>query len=622
MAAAPRPGERIEDFLERYRKQDLLRFVAVGSVDDGKSTLIGRLLYETGSVFDDQLEAVRRASQGRGAGPIDFSLLTDGLVAEREQGITIDVAYRYFATERRKFILADTPGHVQYTRNMVTGASTADVAIVLVDARLGVLPQSRRHATICSMLGIEHLLVAVNKMDLVGYDRQVYERICAQFSEVAERLRFESVTFVPTSALQGDNVVGPSRHTPWYDGPSVLSFLETVRVERDVESEPMRLPVQMVLRPHLDYRGYAGRLASGIVRPGDEVVVLPSGQRSRVAGIDGWEGELPEAFAPQSVVVRLADELDVSRGDMIVAAEAPPLVQRRFEADIVWMDERPLDPRKTYLLKHTTQWVRAQVEHVEHKLDMDTLQPVAAERLEMNDVGRVRLLCHRALYFEPYERNRALGAFVLVDSLTHRTAAGGMIRPLGAERPSFEELLREARAGSALRPGTQVSPAERRERMGQVGAAVWLTGLPGSGRWLLAFALERRLFDLGKTVTVLDPRGEDLRSIVSAAKACTEAGLVTICAFPSYLRSERARVRERLGEHRLLEVYVNTDPALCRERRPEAQPERFEPPEHPDVTVALDHVRLDQAVETLVRALARLDRRAAGEPSVEQELPG
>ncbi len=619
MATGPKPGETIEQFLERYRRQDLLRFVAVGSVDDGKSTLIGRILYETGSVFEDQLDAVRRASIGRGAGPIDFSLLTDGLVAEREQGITIDVAYRYFSTERRKFILADTPGHVQYTRNMVTGASTADVAIVLVDARLGVLPQSRRHATIVSMLGIRHLLVAVNKMDLVGYDRQVYERIVEQFRQAAEKLRFEHIQFVPTSALQGDNVIGPSRHTPWYEGPSVLGFLETIEVTRSVAEEPMRLPVQTVLRPHLDYRGYAGRLASGVVRPGDEVVVLPSGQRSRIASVDGWDGPLEQAFAPQSVVVRLQDEIDVSRGDTIAEAERPPLVARRFEADLVWMDERPLDPRKTYLLKHTSQWVRAQVERVHHKLDMERLDPVEADSLQMNDVGRVTVRCHRALYFEPYERNRALGAFVLVDSLTHHTAAGGMIRPpRSAQR--FEEMLREARAGSALRPGTQVSPSERRERMGQTGAAVWLTGLPGSGRWLLAFALERRLFDLGKAVTVLDPRGEDLRTIMSSARACTEAGLVTICAFPSYLRAERKQVRERLGEHRLLEVYVNTDPALCRERRPEAQPERFEPPEHPDLTLAMDHVRLDVAVETVIRALARLDRRAAGEPSAEREV--
>ncbi len=621
MPAGPEPNEPIEQFLQRYRRQDLLRFVAVGSVDDGKSTLIGRLLYETGSVFEDQLDAVRRASIGRGAGPIDFSLLTDGLVAEREQGITIDVAYRYFSTDRRKFILADTPGHVQYTRNMVTGASTADVAIVLIDARLGVLPQSRRHATIVSMLGIRHLLVAVNKMDLVGYDRQVYERIVAQFREAADKLRFDRVQFVPTSALQGDNVVGPSRHTPWYQGPSVLQFLETVQVRRDVSGEPMRLPVQTVLRPHLDYRGYAGRLASGVVRAGDEVLVLPSGQRSRIASVDGWEGPLPEAFAPQSIVVRLKDELDVSRGDMIVEAARPPFVARRFEADIVWMDERPLDLRKTYLLKHGTQWVRAQVERLQHKLDMERLEATEADSLHTNDVGRATVRCHRALFFEPYERSRALGAFILVDSLTHHTAAAGMIRPPEGATRRFEELLREARAGSALRPGTQVSPAERRERMGQTGAAVWLTGLPGSGRWLLAFALERRLFDLGKTVTVLDPREEDLRSIVSAVKACTEAGLVAICAFPSYLRAERQQVRDRLGEHRLLEVYVNTDPALCRERRPDAQPEHFEPPEHPDLTIALDHVRLDEAVETVVRALARLDRRAAGEPSVEQEVP-
>ena len=592
----------IGGYLERYRGKELLRFVAVGSVDDGKSTLIGRLLHDTGMVYEDQLDAVKRATAIEGE-EIDFSLFTDGLAAEREQGITIDVAYRYFTTAKRKFIIADTPGHVQYTRNMVTGASTADVALILIDARLGVLPQSRRHAHIANLLGIPHLAVCVNKMDLVGYDRGVFERIRESFEEMAQELSFRSIGFFPVSALKGSNIVGPSDHTPWYEGPSVLEYLETVPVDRE-ENDALRFPVQYVVRPNLDYRGFAGQIVGGSLSRGDSVMVLPSGKTSAVKAIDTFDGSLDSASAPQSVVVRLEDEVDVSRGDMLVHPEARPRVGRTFEADVVWMAERALDPQKTYVLKHTTQEVRVQIDRVVSKLDLEKLEQVAAEALSLNDIGRVRLSAHRALYYDPYEVNRSTGAFILIDSLTNGTVGAGMITANDdSSTQKLDAAMAELRAGSGLTPRTQVSPVERGERMGHRGVTVWLVGLPGSGRWPLAYALERRLFDLGRTATVLDPTGEDLRSMVSAAKACTDAGLTTICAFPSHSQADRAYLRERIGANRVLLVYVNTSEALCRERRPDARFDGFDPPRKADLTLALDQLRLDRAVDSLIEAV-------------------
>jgi bifunctional enzyme CysN/CysC len=603
----------IEGYLERYQNKELLRFVAVGSVDDGKSTLIGRLLHDTGSIPEDQLVAMRRASKG---GALDLSLATDGLTAEREQGITIDVAYRYFATEKRKFIIADTPGHIQYTRNMVTGASTANVAIILIDARYGVLEQSRRHGFIGSLLGIPHLAVCVNKMDLVGYDPQVFARIGEDFRAFAKSLGAESaggdelgykdIAFFPVSALEGVNVVRRGgAETPWYDGPTLLEYLERVPVSADRNLESFRFPVQYVVRPNLDYRGFAGEVVSGVVKKDDPIVVLPSGKKSRVRSIDTFDGPLEEAFTPQSVVLRLEDEIDISRGDMLVRAEDLPEVDRRFDAFVVWMHEKPLDPQKSYLLKHTTQHVRAQLEHVHFKKDMKTLEDVAAPALELNDVAKVRIACHKPIYFDPYVQNRSTGSFILIDSLTNATVAAGMI--VGDERAKkdLDAALKELRAGSGLAAKTQVSPAERKERMGQKGATVWLTGLPGSGRWPLAYALERRLFDLSRAATVIDPTDEDLRSMISAAKACTDAGLVTICAFPSAAQTTRETLRARIGKERVAMIYVNTAEALCRERRPDADFSGFEPPLHPDLTLALDKTSIDEAVETIIALLEK-----------------
>ena len=594
-------------YLEKYEHKELLRFVAVGSVDDGKSTLIGRLLHDTGMVYEDQLAAVRKASDMEG-GDIDFSLLTDGLRAEREQGITIDVAYRYFSTDRRKFIIADTPGHIQYTRNMVTGASTANVGLILIDARLGVLQQSRRHAYIASLLGIPHLAVCVNKMDLVNYDEHVFESIRKNFTEFASDLSFKDVTFFPISALKGDNIVEKSERTPWYDGPDILRYLETVEISEDHNVHDFRFPVQTVLRPNLDYRGFAGKVVSGSIQVGDEIVALPSGKRSTVSSVDIAGEPVGSAICPQSVTLRLADEIDISRGDMIVKADNLPRVNRMVDAHVVWMSERPLDPEKSYLLKHTTQTVRAQVDRLHHKVDMDSLEPVQADTLELNDIGQITLKCTNALFMDGYQDNRETGAFILIDSATNNTVAAGMIQRSASQRQALDDLVKEARAGSALNPRTQVSPTERFDRLGQRGATIWLTGLPGSGRWPLAYALERALFDAGRTATVVDPTGQDFHSMVAACKATTDAGLVTICAFPSYSQTDRRALRDRIGAQRVLHVYVNTDVELCRERRPNASHEGFEPPETPDLTLALDRMRLSEAVRLIQDRLEKGER--------------
>jgi len=497
----------------------LLRFVAVGSVDDGKSTLIGRMLYDTGMVYEDHLAQIRKASTQEGM-DIDLSLLTDGLTAEREQGITIDVAYRYFTTDKRKFIIADTPGHVQYTRNMVTGASTANVAIILIDARLGVLQQSRRHAFIASLLGIPHLAVCVNKMDLVGYDRARFDEISAEFKAFTKDLAFKDVTFFPISALKGVNCVNRGEETPWYEGPTVLEFLETVPITEDRNLSHFRFPVQMVLRPNLDYRGFAGQVASGVVKPGDEIMVLPSGKKSRVKAIDVMDGTLAEAFAPQSVVLRLEDEVDVSRGDMIVHANDVPRVARSFEAHLVWLHEQPLDPGKSYLLKHTSHATRVEIESVEFRVDMDTLAEVKTETLALNDIGRVRLTTHKAIFCDPYAENRSTGSFILIDSITNNTVGAGLVAS-DAKPQDLAKALDEAMSGLGGPLKSQVSARERLSRFGQAGAVLALVGGDDHKRLALAYALERRLFDEGKSGSVLV---EDLRG----AHAVAAAGLIAI----------------------------------------------------------------------------------------------
>lgn len=567
----PPADHHVSELLELHQQKELLRLVVVGSVDDGKSTLIGRLLHDTHGVYEDQLSAVRRASSQAGM-EIDFSLFTDGLKAEREQGITIDVAYRYCATDQRKFIVADTPGHVQYTRNMATGASTANVGLILIDARLGVLQQSRRHAYIASLLGIPHLAVAVNKMDLRGYDRGVFEEIRRDFQHFAKQLAFKDVRFVPVSALEGDNIVAPSDRMPWYDGPTVLSYLETVPISSDRNLENFRFPVQYVLRPHLEYRGYAGEIASGEVRKGDPIVVLPSKRRTRVASIDTFEGSLTSAAAPQSVAITLEDEVDVSRGDMLVRPDDVPRSDTRFQATLVWMHEKSLDLDKSYLLKHTSHLVRVEVERVESRTNLDTLEAEPTETLGLNDIGKVRLRCHRPLYFDAYADNRRTGAFILIDSLHNGTLAAGVIEASSAPDPSQD--LRPSGAHS------QVSPREREERLGQRGGTVLINGPPGAGKSELAYAIERQLYDQGRVALVVDPAdvgssGDEevaahpervSSTAVEIARRGAEVGWIVLLPFAAPTLEERTACRARLRDHACLSIDV-TAPLDARRQR-------------------------------------------------------
>ncbi len=495
-----------QDVLEHLRlhqAKELLRFTAVGSVDDGKSTLIGRLLHDTSQVYEDQLSAVRKATTKRGDVELDYSLFTDGLKAEREQGITIDVAYRYFTTEKRKFIIADTPGHVQYTRNMATGASTANLAIVLIDARLGVLPQSRRHAFIASLLGIPHLAVCINKMDLVDFDQAVFEAIRKEFSSFVTELGFRDTVFIPVSAKHGDNVVNPSTRAAWYSGPTLLTHLESVVIAHDIDHSSLRLPVQYVLRPNLDYRGFAGTLSSGTIKPGDEITVLPSGKTSRVTHVDAFEGPLEQATAPMSITVRIADEVDISRGDMLVHSHDRPRVTRQFDAMLVWMSAKPLDPGRGYLLKHTTQTVRAEVASVTHLIDLETLARVPAERFELNDIGRVSLKTRKPLFVDPYTTNRGTGAFILIEALSNDTVAAGMIVDTSDTAPGATD--------DASEQESWVTSAERRARLKQSGAVVWLEGKADARRFL-AKTLERAAFDEQRLAVVLDSSDQAAQS--------------------------------------------------------------------------------------------------------------
>ncbi len=487
---------------------------------------------------------------------------------------------------------------------MVTGASTADVGVILIDARLGVLEQSRRHAYIASLLGIPHLLVAVNKMDLVGYEQARFLALEREFRAFCAGLSFKDVTFVPVSALLGENVVQRGQSMPWYGGPTVLGFLEQVPIAEDKNLADFRYPVQYVLRPNLNYRGFAGQIASGVIKKGDQVMVLPSGKTSRVKAIDTFSGERAEAFAPESVTLRLEHEIDCSRGDMIVKRDNRPLVGRSFQAHVVWLHERALDPQKSYFLKHTSQSIRMQVQAVEHKVDLTTLQQVPASTLELNEIGLLSITTHRPIYYDPYAHNRATGAFVIIDSLNNATVGAGMIAGEPREQ-DLEEVRHEVRAGSGLVNKTQVSPRERRERLGQTGVTVWLSGLPGSGKVNVAYVLERKLFDLGHSAHVLAPEGHPLPAIAVASKALTDASLIAICALPSKTREERASVQRRVGAERFLEVFIDTDLALCRERRPDADFDGFERPDAPALALSMNDAGVERAVDRIIELLAQ-----------------
>jgi len=525
-AGRPSLEARTADWLAATAQTELLRFTTAGSVDDGKSTLIGRLLYDSKGVYEDQLASVRKATTNLTTGGLDLSLLTDGLRAEREQGITIDVAYRYFSTPRRKFIIADTPGHEQYTRNMATGASTANLAIVLIDARYGVLPQSRRHAYIAALVGIPHLVVAVNKMDLMDFREDVFTAIRDEFQAFANELELADMQFIPISALDGDNVVRRSQRTPWYQGPALLEHLETVPLARDQNLKDMRFPVQYVIRPDLDFRGFAGEVASGVIRRGDTVAVLPSGRASRVKSIVTWDGELEEAFAPMSVTVCLEDEIDISRGDMLVHPDNQPHAGRRFEATVVWMNARPLQPNHPYLLKHSTQTAQARIREIRYRVDINTLAHQPVGQLQLNEIAVVSVETQRALFFDPYRKNRATGAFILIDPITNETLGAGMIE----------------QAVAAGAPKGRVTASERATARGHAAFAVCLQ----PGQHELAYTLERLLFDHGCVVQVIE-KPENLRQSVLTSYA---GGLIAILVPAD--TADLDTVRAALPPHRVV----------------------------------------------------------------------
>jgi bifunctional enzyme CysN/CysC len=572
-----KPSDLIADDIDAYliahQHKSLLRFITCGSVDDGKSTLIGRLLYDSKMIFEDQMAALEADSKrvGTQGGAIDFALLVDGLAAEREQGITIDVAYRFFATDKRKFIVADTPGHEQYTRNMVTGASTADAAVILIDARKGVLTQTRRHSYLVSLLGIRHVVLAVNKMDLVGWDQAVFDRIVADYRAFADQIGLSVFTPIPISGLGGDNMASKSEATPWYDGPILMDWLETVQVEDDLQAQPFRLPVQWVNRPNLDFRGFSGLIASGVVKPGDRIRVLPSGRESRVDRIVTLPNDLTQAVAGQSVTITLTDEIDISRGDLIVAADAPSPVAGQFEATVVWMDDEPLPPGRAYLLKIGARTVGASVTEIKHRVNVNTLEHTAAKRLELNEIGLVNLSLDQAVPFEAYADNRELGGFILIDRISNRTVGAGML--------NF--ALR--RADNIHWQHTDVTKQSRAALKGQRGQVVWLTGLSGAGKSTIANLVEKRLHALGRHTYLLDgdnvrhglnknlgfteeDRVENIRRVAEVAKLMVDAGLIVLTAFISPFRAERRLAREILEGDEFIEVFVDTPLAVAEQR--------------------------------------------------------
>ncbi|MBN1277272.1 MAG: sulfate adenylyltransferase subunit CysN [Deltaproteobacteria bacterium] len=572
------------------REKTLLRFSTTGSVDDGKSTLIGRLLYETRSVYEDQYAAVERTSKKRGYEETDLALLLDGLSAEREQGITIDVAYRYFETPNRKFIIADTPGHEQYTRNTVTGASTSQLAIILIDARKGVLTQSKRHGIIISLLQIPHLVVAVNKMDLVAYSRDVYEDIVSSYGRFSEKLDISDIIFIPVSALKGDNVVTKSDKMPWYEGSSLLHYLETVHVSADRNLLDFRFPVQCVIRPNLDFRGFAGTITSGTVIPGQEIAVLPSGRSSKVKSIATYDGELYEAFASQPVVLTLQDEIDISRGDMIVRKDNLPQVSNVFEAIICWMDERRLVKSNSFILKHTTRNVRAYITKIFYKIDVNTLHREPADTLTLNEIARVSIKTSSAIFFDSYKINRGTGSFILIDPLTNNTVAAGMIRGTARKVEDLVEAgkiegIKQKKSPHTIWTGWNIPREAREARNGHKAAVIWLTGYSGSGKSTIARSLEKRLFESGCQTMLLDgdnirhglcgdlgfsqkDRTENIRRVGEAARLFFESGKIVICTFISPFEKDRMTARSLIRKGRFFEVFVKCDLEVCKRRDP------------------------------------------------------
>ncbi len=573
-------SEDILAYLAQHERKELLRFLTCGNVDDGKSTLIGRLLHDSKMIYEDHLEAITRDSKkvGTTGEDVDLALLVDGLQAEREQGITIDVAYRYFSTAKRKFIIADTPGHEQYTRNMATGASTCDLAIILVDARYGVQTQTKRHSFITSLLGIKHIVVAINKMDLMNFDQDVFEKIKADYLAFADRIELKpsSLHFVPMSALKGDNVVNRSERAPWYEGQSLMEILESVEIAGDRNFDDLRFPVQYVNRPNLNFRGFAGTLASGIVRKGDEIAVLPSGKTSRVKSIVTFDGELEQATPGEAVTLTLEDEIDVSRGDMLVHADSRPRIADSFEAMLVWMGEEPMLPGKKYDIKRATSYVPASIASIAHKVDVNTLEKCAASSLQLNEIGKVKVSLDAPIALDGYAQNRTTGAFIVIDRLTNGTVGAGMI------------IAEPVAQGSGGHHGAlaHVSTEERATRFGQQPATVLFTGLSGAGKSTLAYAVERKLFDMGRAVYVLDGqnlrhdlnkglpqdragRTENWRRAAHVARQFNEAGLLTLAAFVAPDAEGREQAKALIGSDRMLTVYVQASPQACQQRDPQ-----------------------------------------------------
>jgi bifunctional enzyme CysN/CysC len=620
-------AEDIEAYLKAHEHKSLLRFLTCGSVDDGKSTLIGRLLYDSKMIFEDQMAALEADSKkvGTQGGEIDFALLVDGLAAEREQGITIDVAYRFFSTDTRKFIVADTPGHEQYTRNMVTGASTADAAIILIDARKGVLTQTRRHSYLVSLLGIRHVVLAINKMDLVGWSQEVFDAILAEYHDFAAQIGIKAFTAIPMSALKGDNITEPSDKAPWYKGPPLLPHLESLDVEDDLRDKPFRMPVQWVNRPDLDFRGFSGLIATGTIAPGDRVKVLPSGRESTVARIVTMTGDLPRAVAGQSVTITLTDEIDISRGDVLSIAGQPPEVADQFEATIVWMDDEAMLPGRPYLMKIGTRMVGASITEPKYKVNVNTLEHLAAKRLELNEIGVCNLSLDAPIAFDAYQDNHTLGGFILVDRISNRTVGAGMLH----------FALR--RSQNIHWQATDVSKASRAAQKGQKGRVVWLTGLSGAGKSTIANLVEKRMQADGRHTYLLDgdnvrhglnkdlgfteeDRVENIRRVAEVSKLMVDAGLIVLVSFISPFRAERRMARELMEDGEFVEVYVATPLAVAEQRDVKGLYAKaragqlknftgidspYEEPEHAEITVDTTTLSPEQAAEEIVAWLAK-----------------